>query len=321
MTKTSTISATMRAWMISDYGGPENLHLSELPRPEPQAKEVLIRMRGAEVGDWDVMVRDGTWPMERPFPLVLGLAGSGTVAAVGPSVEAVAVTDRVYVYNYPMHDNGAWAQYMLVPAAYVAHAPESLDLTMAGGVPIAGLTAHETLADILEVRAGEVVLITAAAGGVGHLAVQIAKRMGAHVVATASLRNHEFLRSLGADMVVDYTTDDFARTIRNQYPHGVDKVLNGVAGETANHLVGLLRNGGRMVDLTGTATIMRSNVRIETDYVVKADANRLRLLARMFDNDELVLEVQQVVPFERADVALELVQGKHVRGKVVLEID
>ena len=162
---------TMRAWAINAYGGPKQMRLAELPVPEPGPRDVLIRMQAAEIGDWDVLVREGAWPMERPFPLVLGLSGSGKVAALGRDVTGFAERESVYVYSYPLYDNGAWAEYMLVPMSYVARAPGSLDLTRAGGVPIAGLTAHETLTDILEVQQGDVVLITAAAGGVGHLEI------------------------------------------------------------------------------------------------------------------------------------------------------
>jgi NADPH:quinone reductase-like Zn-dependent oxidoreductase len=245
---------TMRAWAIDGYGGPERLRLTNLPVPTPGPGDVLMRMRGAEVGDWDILVREGEWPMGRPFPLALGLAGAGTVAAVGRGVTGLAEGDSVYTYSYPLYDNGAWAEYMLVPASYAARAPSALDLTRAGAVPIAGLTAHETITDILKVREGEVVLITAAAGGVGHLAVQIARQLGARVVATAGESNHAFLRGLGAETVIDYVAEDVVKAVRARYPGGVDKALNGVDGERANEAVRALRDGGRMVDLTGSAS-------------------------------------------------------------------
>src|SRR5512142_3386521 len=145
MSKTETARATMRAWAIDGYGGPERMRFRKLPVPEPGPRDVLIRMSGAEVGDWDILVREGEWPMGRPFPLVLGLAGAGTVAAVGRDVAGFIEGDPVYAYSYPLYHNGAWAQTMLVPESYIARAPESLGLTRAGGAPIVGLTAHETL--------------------------------------------------------------------------------------------------------------------------------------------------------------------------------
>ena len=266
---------TMRAWAIDAYGGPERMQLMQLPVPEVGPGDVRIRMYAAEVGDWDILVRQGEWPMERPFPLVLGLAGAGLVEAVGEEVKGFAEGDPVYTYSYPLYDNGAWAEYMLVPVSYVARAPTSIDLTRAGAVPIAGLTAHETLTNLLDVQPGEVVLITAAAGGVGHLAVQIASRIGGIVVGTASRRNHDFVLALGARTVIDYTTEDVVETIRAEYPEGVAKALNGVGGDAANQAVLALREGGHMVDLTGSVSVVRPDVRVDTDYVVRADWQRL----------------------------------------------
>jgi NADPH:quinone reductase len=120
--------------------------------------------------------------------------------------------------------------------------------------------------------------------------------------------------------VIDYQSEDLREAIRSRYPRGVDKAVNGVEGETANQVVQALRDGGQMVDLTGSATAERPDVRVIKDYVVRADGNRLASIARMIDGGHLRLEVQQVFPFERAPAALELVQGKHVRGKVVLEV-
>jgi NADPH:quinone reductase-like Zn-dependent oxidoreductase len=266
--------------------------------------------------------------MGRPFPLVLGLAGAGTVAAVGPAAAGFAEDAPLWAYNYPMrHEgcpspdhNGAWAEYMLVPDSYAAQPPSSLDLSQAGAVPIVGLTAHETLTDILEVQQGDIVLITAAAGGVGHLAVQIAARLGAEVVATASRRSHAFVHSLGAKTVIDYTTEDLVDAIRTRYPDGVNKALNGVAGEIADQVVLTLREGGRMVDLTGSVTTKRPDVFIDAEYVVEANAERLTQLARMIDNGNLMVHIQDILPFEEAPRALELVLTKHVHGKIGLRI-
>jgi NADPH:quinone reductase len=312
------LKTTMRAWGIEAYGQPPRL--LNLPVPAPRGRDVLIKMRSAEVGDWDDLVREGVWSMERPFPLVLGLAGSGIVAAVGKGVADFVEDDTVYVYSYPLYDNGAWAEYMLVPASYVARAPTSLQLTNAGVIPIAGLTAHETLTDILDVQQGEVVLITAAAGGVGHLALQIASNLGARVVATASPRNHDFVRSLGAETVIDYTTENLVEAIRARYPDGVNKALNGVASEMANEIVWALREDGQMVDLVAAVSVERPDVRIVTDYIVQANADRLAILARMIDEGQLRVVVQQIFPFEQAPDALNTVLSKQGRGKMGIKI-
>jgi NADPH:quinone reductase-like Zn-dependent oxidoreductase len=319
MTDTAPSKNTMRAWAINRYGEP--MALRELPIPQPGPRDILMKMSGAEVGDWDELVRTGEWDMERPFPLVLGLAGAGQVAAVGNEVTAFRADQQVYAYSYPLHDNGAWAEFMLVPQAYVAPIPASLTPVEAGGVPIVGLTAHETLVDVLRVTGDDVVLVNAAAGGVGHIAVQLAAGLGAQVVATASRRNHDFVAGLGADTVIDYdATADVAKTVRDQYPDGVDKILNCISGKAANDYVWALKEGGKMVDLPGAVSVQRPGVEIISDYVVRGNGARLADVTRLFDAGRLRLVIQKVYPFNEAQRALDLVLARHVRGKVVLKI-
>jgi NADPH:quinone reductase-like Zn-dependent oxidoreductase len=318
MENNSSSNVTMRAWTIDAYG--ETMQLRELPRPSPGPNDILIRMHGAEVGDWDELVRRGDWPMERPFPLVLGLAGAGTVRAVGDNVHDFKRDDPVFAYSYPLYDNGAWAEYMLVPQSYAAPPPPVLELTRAGALPIVGLTAHEALIDRLDVRKDEVVLITAAAGGVGHLAVQLARHLGAHVVATAGRSNVDFVSELGAETVIDYEHQDVVHAIHERYPKGVHKALNGVPGEAANQIVTVMAGGGHIVDLPGAITATRPDVKITSDYVVRGDGARLELVSDLVDAGVLRLEIQEIVPFDRAPDALHTVLSKKVRGKIAIKI-
>jgi NADPH:quinone reductase-like Zn-dependent oxidoreductase len=310
----------MRGWTIRADGDAMVLR-DDLPVPTPGPHDILMQMHGAEVGDWDELVRTGAWDMQRPFPLILGLAGAGRIAAVGAAVTGFSANQLVYAYSYPLHDNGAWAEFMLVPESYVAPIPAPLTPVEAGGVPIVGLTAHETLIDVLRVTAGDVVLINAAAGGVGHIAVQLASGLGARVVAAASRRNHDFVASLGAAAVIDYdATGDVAQAIRDQYPGGVDKALNCVSGKAANDYVAALKDGGKMVDLPGAVSVQRPGVQIISDYVVRGNGARLADVTRLFDHGALRLVIHKIVPFGEARRALDLVLARHVRGKVVLKI-
>jgi NADPH2:quinone reductase len=310
-------AGTMRAWAIASYG--DRPAFTRLPVPRPGPRDLLIRMHGAEVGDWDELVRNGEWPMERPFPLALGLAGAGRVAAHGAEVTGFRKDDPVFTYSYPLYDNGAWAEYLLVPERYAAPAPESLALADAGAVPIVGLTAHETIHDVLEVRNDEVVLITAASGGVGHLAVQMAVRLGAYVIAVCGTDHVDFVRSLGAAEVIDYRRQDVVNAIRARHPHGVPKALNGVAGEAADDYVLLMAPGGLLLDLPGEISATKPQVTVQSDYVVEADGRRLAKLGRMID-DGLRVTLSQTFGFEQAPQALATVLAKHVRGKVALHI-
>jgi NADPH:quinone reductase-like Zn-dependent oxidoreductase len=276
-------------------------------------------MQGAEVGDWDDLVRRGEWPMHRPFPLVLGLAGAGRVSAHGPEVNHFRKRDPVFTYSYPLHDNGAWADYMLVPERYVARAPASLTLPNAGAVPIVGLTAHEAIHDLLEVKKGDVVLITAAAGGVGHIAVQMAAHRGAHVIGVCGTDHVDFVRGLGAAEVIDYTGGDVVKAILAAYPHGVPKALNGVPGDGAGIYVEVMAPGGVLIDLPGEIKASKPGVKVSTGYVVQGDGDRLAKVANMID-DFVRVTISETYPFERAPQALTTVLAKHVRGKVALHI-
>jgi NADPH:quinone reductase-like Zn-dependent oxidoreductase len=308
-------ATVMRAWTIAHYA--DAPALSRLPVPAAKGAEILIRMHGAEVGDWDELVRNGEWPMQRPFPLVLGLAGAGRVSAHGPEVTRFRRHDPVFAYSYPLYDNGAWADYMLVPEPFVARAPASLTLSDAGSLPIVGLTAHETLHDLLALKKGDVVLITAASGGVGHLAVQMARHWGAHVIAVCGTQHVEFVRRLGADEVIDYTRGDVVKAIRQRHPRGVPKALNGVAGEAADVYVEAMAEGGVLIDLPGAITASKPGVRVNSSYVVSGDGERLARVAAMVD-EFLRVEIAATYDFERAPEALATVLGKHVAGKVAL---
>jgi NADPH:quinone reductase-like Zn-dependent oxidoreductase len=320
MATTGPSTETMRGWAINGYGG-EMVLMDDLRVPAAGPRDVLIRMRSAEVGIWDERVRTGACNVARSFPLVLGLGGAGTIAAVGAQVEGFAEGQYVYAYNYPLADNGSWAEYMLVPDSYVARVPISIALMEAGGLPIAGLSAHEALIDLLGVKEDEIVLVSAGAGGVGHIAVQIASLLGARVGATASRRNRDFLAELGAEAVIDYTEeDDLAKAILAVFPGGVDKVLNCVRGEDANDYVWALKEGGKMVDLTGSVSVDRPGVEIISRHVVRGNGERLAALARLVDDGALRVALHDIVPFADAQDALDEVLTGHVRGKVVLRI-
>ena len=291
----------MRAWAIAHYG--DNPALSNLPVLRIGPRDILIRMYGAEVGDWDEVVRRGEWPMHRPFPLVLGLAGAGRISARGPEVSHFSKHDPVFTYSYPLYDNGAWAEYMLVPEPYLARAPASLTLPNAGAVPIVGLTAHETIHDLLGVDKGDVVLVTAASGGVGHLAVQMAARLGAHVIGVCGTDHVDFVRSLGAAEVVDYRTEDVVRAILLKHPHGVPKALNGVPGDQADVYVQVMAAGGLLIDLPGEITASKPGVKVNSEYVVHGDGARLAKVSSMID-DFLRGTISETYRFEQASQAL-----------------
>jgi NADPH:quinone reductase-like Zn-dependent oxidoreductase len=320
MANTGSSNITMRAWAIGAYGAAPQI--IELPLPRPGPGDVLIRMHGAEVGAWDERVRKGEWRMERPFPLVLGLGGAGTVTSVGKDVTVFNEDDPVYAYNYPLYDNGAWAEYMLVPETYAAPPPPVLDLARAGAVPVAAMTVHEALVDVLDVRKDEVVMITAAHSDIGHLAIQLAKHMEAKVVAITNHPNVEFVTALGADTIFDRIQRDLIKGIHTVYPKGVNKALNCLDDPVADELIWAMCGGGHLLDLTGAISARRPDVRVDVGHVARGDGARLNLISDLIDGGILRVEIEpiNIIPFEQAPKALDRALTGQVPGKIALKI-
>lgn len=307
----------MRAIAIDEFGGRDRLQLMDLPAPESGTGEVLIRVHAAGVGPWDVMSRQGVFG-EREFPYVPGLEAAGIVEAAGEEVTELREGDEVYTYRFP---GGGYAEYLAASEGVTARKPASLSFEEAAGVPVAGTTAHQGLVDELGVVAGETVLITAATGGVGSFAVQIAANiLGARVIGTASARNHEYLRDLGAAEAVDYN-DDWVAAVREAAPDGVDAVLECAGGETLVRSFETVRDDGRVAYIVPADEEPEPPRGINAHfYSGRPDGGRLSALASMFDAGQLRVNLQEVVPLEEAARAHEIVEAGHTRGKIVLGI-
>src|SRR5437660_5478233 len=241
----SATSQTMKAIRIHNYGGPEVLHYEDAPRPKPQAGEVLVRVYAAGVNPIDWKVREGHmkdfWPHK--FPLILGWDLSGVVEQLGRGVSRFKIGDEVYSLPDPTRD-GAYADYIVVRESEVALKPKSLHHPRAATVPLAALTAWQSLFDTAQLQPGQRVLIHAGSGGVGHFAVQLAKWKGAYVFATASTKNQDLLRELGLDKAIDYTQQRFEDVARN-----IDIVLDTIGGETQARSWSVWNKGGNLVAL------------------------------------------------------------------------
>jgi NADPH:quinone reductase-like Zn-dependent oxidoreductase len=311
-----TEKKNMRVIAIAAFGGPDRLTLMQIPIPIPGPDEVLIRVQAAGVGLWDVKVRRGQVG-ERSFPFVLGWESAGIVVQTGANVTSLQVGDAIYCY---VQQVGHYAEYIAAPANLVARKPGTIDAAHAAGIPISGLTAHQALTEALGLQAGETVLITAAAGGVGSFAVQIATQLGAQVIATASVLNHAYLRELGARWVIDYTTTDFVQAVHALHPAGVDAVLDCIGGETVIRSLQALRDRGRLAYIAEAADL--SLERGITAHLVygRPDAQRLTTLAQMVDAGQLTVHLDRTLSLEAAKEAHELVEEGHVRGKMVLTI-
>ncbi len=311
---------TMRAVSQDVLGGPEVLKEVRPERPEPRPNEVLVRVRAAGVNPTDWKHRaNGGFLGEPPF--VLGWDVSGVVESVGIGVAAFRPGDEVFgMLSYPF-GHGSHAEYVTAPARTFAHKPSGIDHVQAGALPLVSLTAWQALVERADVQPGQRVLIHAAAGGVGHVAVQIAKARGARVIGTASAGKHEFLRSIGADETVDYRETDFAEVVKD-----VDVVLDTIGGDTSLRSLRVLRQGGVVVSIlpVGSDEFYEEADRLGVRAVrmlVDADRAGMEEIARLVESGKLRATIAQTFPLAEAARAHAEGETGRTTGKLVLVVD
>jgi NADPH:quinone reductase-like Zn-dependent oxidoreductase len=307
----------MRAIRQHSLGGPDVLELVDVPRPEAGPTEVLVRVTAAGVNpvDWKVRARGG-FLGEPPF--TVGWDVAGVVEELGRGVTRFAPGDRVFGMPWFPRQAAAYAEYVTAPSRQLARTPEGVGDVDAAALPLAGLTAWQALAETAAVGPKTRVLILAAAGGVGHLAVQIAKARGAYVIGTARADKHAFLTSLGVDEAVDYTTGPLAGRLA-----AVDVVFDLVGGEAAADAVATLRDGGTFVTVTGAADEVREQaggrVRLES-VLVEPDRLGLEALAELVTEGLLRPHVSATFPLADAARAHEAIETGRTQGKLVLTV-
>lgn len=311
---------TMRAVSQDVLGGPEVLKEVRPERPEPRPNEVLVRVRAAGVNPTDWKHRaNGGFLGEPPF--VLGWDVSGVVESVGIGVAAFRPGDEVFgMLSYPF-GHGSHAEYVTAPARTFAHKPSGIDHVQAGALPLVSLTAWQALVERADVQPGQRVLIHAAAGGVGHVAVQIAKARGARVIGTASAGKHEFLRSIGADETVDYRETDFAEVVKD-----VDVVLDTIGGDTSLRSLRVLRPGGVVVSIlpVGSDEFYEEADRLGVRAVrmlVDADRAGMEEIARLVESGKLRATIAETFPLAEAARAHAEGETGRTTGKLVLVVD
>jgi len=319
---------TMRAALLTGTGGPEVVRIGEAPVPAQLHSELLVRVAGAGVNPIDAKTRAGGGAAGAipSFPATIGNEFSGVVARTSHELAEFQPGDEVYgMVLYPRY-SGAWAEYVSTPALCVARKPESLDLVEAGAVPLAALTAWAAVIDAGRVRSGCRVLVHAGAGGVGHLAVQLAHYYGAHVIATASAANRDWLLELGADEAVDYRAQRFEDAVTEPVDLVVDLVGN-VRDDTGSRSLRVLRDGGTIVNVpTGSWPTMLEEAAAEDRGIVAStlklqpDGRILETIAQLFDQGALRTRIERVFPLAEAGTAQALVEAGHVRGKVVIDV-
>ena len=310
----------MRVITQRSFGGPEVLTVDQAPVPEPLPTEIRVRVAAAGVNavDWKTRAGAGMAAVLGPPPFTVGWDVAGTVDAVGRGVTRFGVGDSVFGMPWFPRQAAAYAEYVTAPSRHFAHRPAHLTATEAGGLPLAGLTAWQSLVDIADVRPGQRVLIHAAAGGVGHLAVQIAKARGAYVIGTASAGKHDLLHDLGIDEALDYRTEPFERVVAP-----VDLVYDLVGGDVSVRSLDVLQPDGRLICVPSAAaddavTAARERGLRATGMLVEPDGDGLEELARLADERRLRVLVAETFPLERASYAHRAGEMGRTTGKLVL---
>ncbi|HEY0682501.1 MAG TPA: NADP-dependent oxidoreductase [Steroidobacter sp.] len=310
--------AQMRALLMTGYGAPEVLRLDQVPVPTPANGEVRIRIHAASVNPVDWKIRSGRLQKTSPvtLPYIPGRDVAGTIDAVGLGVTHWKVGDPVIA----VVDGGGLAEYVVAPAENVAPKPAKLSFEKAAGIPTASLAAWRTLIVNADIKQGQRVLIHGGAGGVGSTAVQLANWRGAHVIATASERNHEYLREIGADEAIDYRTTRFEDVVKN-----VDVVLDTVGGDTLQRSPSVLREGGTLLTIVGrppAEACSQRKLRCPSPSTATREqpGEELTKLGQLFDNGTLKMNVDAEFPLEGAVEALELSERGRARGKIIVRV-
>jgi len=318
-------SKSMRAVAIDEFGGIEKMKPQQLPVPEVATDEILVRVDTAGVGVWDPWEREGGFAkefgMKAHFPLVLGTDGAGTVEEVGDAVHNLKRGDRVYGINLMSPKGGFYAEYTVVKANNAAMIPKALSTRDAGVLAADGITALDGLDKMLKLKAGESILILGASGGIGHLAVQLAKRMKARVLAVASGQDGvEFVKRLGADKVIDGHREDIVKAAREFAPKGLDAVLLTVGGRAAKQAIEALREGGRAAYPNGVEDVPEAHDGVKVmNYNGEPDPQTFAKLNELIDGGPFEVHIARTFKLEDAAEAQRALES-HYLGKLALAL-
>lgn len=309
----------MKAIVMNQYGESEELVETEWSKPEINPDQVLIEMHATAINPIDWVIRSGYMAENMPveFPFILGWDAAGVIAKVGQDVTQFKVGDEVFAR--PATENGTYAEYVAVGEDLVALKPKNLSFNEAASVPLAGLTAWQCLVDFGQIKAGDKVLIHAGSGGVGSLAIQIAKSFGAYVLSTASGKNEAFLKELGVDEFINYETTDFVDVAKD-----LDLVVDTMGGDILEKSLSVVKDGGRLVSISGEPNEEKAKEREITVKSLWLDPNGKQLaeLGELIEKGEVKPYIGHTFPFTAQGLrdAHDLSETRHAKGKIVIEI-
>lgn len=311
-----------KAAYYTEFGGIDKIQVGPLDLPELGPHEVQLVVKAAGVNPVDAVVREGKFAQVVPsaFPTVPGWDVCGIVEKCGPGVERLAVGDEVYGYvRRPVAQHGTFAERMVVPEDLLARSPEKLSWVEAGGLPLAGLTAYQSVIKAGQLTAGETVLILGASGGVGGSAIQLAKSVGATVVAVASADSAEHMKKLGADFTIDYQAGPVADAVKHVAPNGIDLLFDAASGDTLTQSLATLKPTARLISVLNDGKDLNLPAGVHFQHVMAqpsvADLDYLRELA---DAGKLTVPIAATFSLDEVRKAFEQIETHHTTGKVVI---
>lgn len=314
------MSTKMKAAFYNKFNDSHQIEVGELEKPIPKEGEVLVRIQSAGVNPVDAAVARGMLKDAIPtsFPVIPGWDMAGVVEECGFSAQRFKKGDEVYAYaRRPTIQQGTFAEYISLPESYLALRPESLSMEESGGVPLTGLTAYQSLFDTGQLTADETVLILGASGGVGSLAIQLAKWKGATVIGVAGSSNQKFMKELGADETIDYNTDSLKDAVLQIAPEGVDMIFQCSRGNSLEQTSETIKKNGRLISITDSNPNRRDDVQFQYVFV-EPNAVQLEHLKEIADSGNLQVSVSKTFTLNETPQALREIESLHTRGKIVI---
>ncbi len=310
----------MKAANYDEFGGVEEVKVSEVDLPELKEGEVLVKIKAAGVNPVDAVVMKGQYKdmMPHHLPIIPGWDMAGVVEKRGHAARRFEKGDEVYAYaRRPEVKWGTFAEYIIIPESYLSLRPKNVSWEEAGGLPLAGLTAYQSLYSAGDLKENETVLILGASGGVGSFAIQLSKIRGAKVFAVASKKNHSYMKSLGADHTIDYKNEDIGEAVKKIAPKGVDLIFDCTKGESLKQSLKALKDSGKLVSILSQGEEVDKDINFQFVFV-EPNSKQLHHYRELVEEGKIKIEVNKTFPLEKTTDVLAQIKTLHTTGKIVI---
>ncbi|MGM0545384.1 MAG: NADP-dependent oxidoreductase [Bacteroidota bacterium] len=314
------MSEEMKASYFEEFGELDNIQTGTLKRPEPGESEVLVRVKAAGVNPVDAAVARGMLNEVIPaeFPAVPGWDMTGVVEECGYAARRFEEGDEVYAYaRRPTVQHGTFAEYVAIPESYLAKRPQQISMEASGGIPLVGLTAYQSLFQFGNLQRGDTLLILGGSGGVGTMAIQLAKTIGAKVIGVAGAQNQDYMKELGADETIDYSAGDVGEAVREVDADGVDFIFHCSRGDSLEQSIDTLKSGGQLISITNRNPDIPEDISFQYVFV-EPNAKQLKHIQELADDGQIKVPVSKTFDLDEVCTALQEIESLHTRGKTVI---